>query len=108
MPPNETDAPPGIEEGANNAVELGVKQVQSVLQDIERKVAEFQRQQRATDAAAESLPPRRPVDVQLGPQVLEGVGPDTRSRLYYVLATRPDMGAALAVRGGWGVVVRSG
>lgn len=36
---------PGLEEGANNTLGAGFKHVASVLRDIEKKVADFQRAQ---------------------------------------------------------------
>jgi hypothetical protein len=71
-PPSHPARLAGIEEGANNTFGVGIKRVHAVLRDIERKVAEFQRQQRARDAAcaADALA-RQPVDVQIGLSVYE-------------------------------------
>jgi hypothetical protein len=98
----------GIEEGANSTFGVGIKHVQSVLRDIERKVADYQRQQRARDTAAEvSHLRRRPVDIQIGSAVYEDMPQEIRARLYHVLAHRPDLAAALEVRGGSVMVVWS-
>ncbi|GBF95156.1 hypothetical protein Rsub_07740 [Raphidocelis subcapitata] len=86
----------GIEEGANNTFGVGVKRVQAVLRDIERKVAEFQRLQRARDAAcATDALARQPVDVQIGLSVYEDMPQEMRARLYWVLCHRPDLAEKL-------------
>jgi len=69
---------------------------QTVLQDIERKVADFQRQQRARDQKAEDYHwQHQPVDLQIGSHLLEDVPRDLRSRLWYTLVTRPDLALTL-------------
>ncbi|KAI8462415.1 MAG: rab-GTPase-TBC domain-containing protein [Monoraphidium minutum] len=93
----------GLEESANTVAELGVKRVQSVLKDIERKVSHFQRQAsimgpsgRGGDAGAgyEFLR-RTPMDIQMGGQVYEDMPSEMRSRLYYVLSMRTDLADGL-------------
>ncbi|KAI8463287.1 MAG: hypothetical protein J3K34DRAFT_444415 [Monoraphidium minutum] len=86
----------GLEEGANTVAEIGVKHVQSVLRDIEHKVADFQRQQQRRDHALEAAELRsRPVDVQVGCVLYEDAPQEMRARLYYVLVARPDLAGAL-------------